>query len=73
MKVRIIKTGEILDVNTDRANYWIRCKVAEEVKEEVKEAPKDVEEEHKTEKVDDAPIEKKAVVKKPITKKAKKK
>ena len=62
MKVRIIKTGEILDVNTDRANYWIRCKVAEEVKEEPK-----------TEKVDDAPIEKKAVVKKPVTKKAKKK
>ena len=62
MKVRIIKTGEILDVNTARANYWIRCKVAEEVKEEPK-----------TEKVDDAPIEKKAVVKKPINKKAKKK
>lgn len=62
MKVRIIKTGEILDVNTDRANYWIRCKVAEEVKEDPK-----------TEKVDDAPIEKKAVVKKPVTKKAKKK
>ena len=62
MKVRIIKTGEILDVNTARANYWIRCKVAEEVKEEPK-----------TEKVDDAPIEKKAVVKKLITKKAKKK
>jgi len=62
MKVRIIKTGEILDVNTDRANYWIRCKVAEEVKEEPK-----------TEKVDDAPIEKKAVAKKPINKKAKKK
>ena len=62
MKVRIIKTGEILDVNTDRANYWIRCKVAEEFKEEPK-----------TEKVDDAPIEKKAVVKKPINKKAKKK
>ena len=62
MKVRIIKTGEILDVNTARANYWIRCKVAEEVKEEPK-----------IEKVDDAPIEKKAVVKKPITKKAKKK
>ena len=62
MKVRIIKTGEILDVNTDRANYWIRCKVAEEVKEEPK-----------TEKVDDTPIEKKAVVKKPINKKAKKK
>ena len=37
MKVRIIKTGEILNVNTDRANYWIRCKVAEEVKEESKE------------------------------------
>lgn len=37
MKVRIIKTGEILDVNTDRANYWIRCKVAEDVKEEQKE------------------------------------
>jgi hypothetical protein len=62
MKVRIIKTGEILDVNTARANYWIRCKVAEEVKEEPK-----------TEKVDDTPIEKKAVVKKPINKKAKKK
>ena len=31
MKVRIIKTGEILDVNTDRANYWIRCKVAIEL------------------------------------------
>ena len=62
MKVRIIKTGEILDVNTARANYWIRCKVAEEVKEE-----------SKIEKVDDAPIEKKAVVKKPINKKAKKK
>ena len=62
MKVRIIKTGEILDVNTARANYWIRCKVAEEVKEELK-----------IEKVDDAPIEKKAVVKKPINKKAKKK
>jgi len=62
MKVRIIKTGEILDVNTERANYWIRCKVAEEVKEEPK-----------TEKVDDAPIRKKAVVKKPINKKAKKK
>ena len=62
MKVRIIKTGEILDVNTARANYWIRCKVAEEVKEKPK-----------TEKVDDAPIEKKAVVKKPVTKKAKKK
>ena len=69
MKVRIIKTGEILDVNTDRANYWIRCKVAEEVKEE----PKEVKEEPKTEKVDDAPIEKKAVVKKPVNKKAKKK
>ena len=62
MKVRIIKTGEILDVNTARANNWIRCKVAEEVKEEPK-----------IEKVDDAPIEKKAVVKKPINKKAKKK
>lgn len=69
MKVRIIKTGEILDVNTDRANYWIRCKVAEEVKEESKE----VKEEPKIEKVDDTPIKKKAVVKKSITKKAKKK
>ena len=69
MKVRIIKTGEILDVNTDRANYWIRCKFAEEVKEE----PKEVKKESKTEKIDDTPIKKKAVVKKPINKKAKKK
>lgn len=62
MKVRIIKTGEILDVNTDRANYWIKCNYAVEVKPELK-----------AEKVDDTPIEKKAVVKKPINKKAKKK
>ena len=31
MKVKIKKTGEILDVNTYRANYWIRCNVAIEL------------------------------------------
>lgn len=58
MKVKIIKTGEIVDVNTARANYWIRIGVAREVE---------------AEKVNDTPIEKKAVVRKPINKKATKK
>ena len=55
MKVRIIKTCEILDVNSDRANYWIRCNVAEEIE---------------TEKVDKTPVNKHAYKKEKLNKKA---
>ena len=55
MKVRIIKTGEILDVNSDRANYWIRCNVAEEIE---------------AEKVAKTPVDKQAYKKEKLNKKA---
>ena len=40
MKVKIINTGEVVEVTDERANYWIRCNVAKEVVEKPKKIKK---------------------------------
>ena len=64
MKVRIIKTGEIVDVNTDRAKYWILCKYAELLNPKT-DHPDII-------KVDKTPVEKQAYKKEKLNKKAEK-
>lgn len=61
MKVKIIKTGEIVDVSEARAKYWIRCNFAKEVSQK-----------EKTEKIDKTEVEKMAIKKEAVEKLAQK-